>query len=311
MSREFASTTPAELAARLEENPDIVIVGVQPAEVHARRRIPGSTNACVYEVAFPQRIRELNADPAALVVVYGVSAQTLDAAMAAHKLDRLGFKHVEILDGGLEAWSAAGLPLQGEAADTEPYEHAKAGAAVALPEGALRVDTAASRIEWTGRNAGGKHHGTVALARGEFTVRHGALTGSLDIDMRGIADLDLADPTLRAMLEAHLKSDDFFFVEEHPTATLTIHRARRIASATSGAQNFALAMELTLRGRTRPLDVPATVSVTDEGRLALECHFDLDRTQWGALYGSGRFFRFLGRHLVFDPITIDCRIVAG
>ena len=40
-----------------------------------------------------------------------------------------------------------------------------------------------------------------------------------------------------------------------------------------------------------------------------EAHFDIDRTRWKVIYGSSRFFKHLGMHLVFDLISIQCRIV--
>lgn len=39
-------------------------------------------------------------------------------------------------------------------------------------------------------------------------------------------------------------------------------------------------------------------------------HFDIDRTRWGVICGSSRFFKHLGMHLVYDPISIQVRIFA-
>lgn len=38
-------------------------------------------------------------------------------------------------------------------------------------------------------------------------------------------------------------------------------------------------------------------------------HFEFNRTRWGVIYGSSRFFRHLGMHLVFDLISLQLRIV--
>jgi hypothetical protein len=54
----------------------------------------------------------------------------------------------------------------------------------------------------------------------------------------------------------------------------------------------------------------ATVGKTAEGGLAIEAHFDMDRTRWGIIYGSARFFEYLGMHLVFDLISFQVRIIA-
>jgi hypothetical protein len=54
----------------------------------------------------------------------------------------------------------------------------------------------------------------------------------------------------------------------------------------------------------------ATVTRTEDSGLAIEAHFDMDRTKWNIIYGSTRFFEHLGMHLVFDLISIQVRISA-
>lgn len=60
---------------------------------------------------------------------------------------------------------------------------------------------------------------------------------------------------------------------------------------------------------TKDLDFPVTIAVMEDGNLRVEAHFDLDRTQWGVIYGSSRFFEHLGMHAVFDQISIELRLV--
>ena len=38
---------------------------------------------------------------------------------------------------------------------------------------------------------------------------------------------------------------------------------------------------------------------------------DIDRTDWGVLYGSGRFFRRLAGHLVNDSIELQLRLLTA
>ena len=68
---------------------------------------------------------------------------------------------------------------------------------------------------------------------------------------------------------------------------------------------------LNLKGMKAQLDFMATITTSAEKDLLLEAHFDFDRTKWGVIYGSTRFFEHLGMHMVFDPITIQIRIVAS
>ena len=68
--------------------------------------------------------------------------------------------------------------------------------------------------------------------------------------------------------------------------------------------------ELELRGVKAQQSFMTTITKTPENGLAAEAHFDLDRTRWGIIYGSTRFFEHLGMHQVFDLISIQVRIVA-
>ena len=53
-------------------------------------------------------------------------------------------------------------------------------------------------------------------------------------------------------------------------------------------------------------------NVLDEkegNRLILAGQLNLDRTLWGVLYGSARYFRYLGMHKVDDLISLDAHVV--
>ena len=106
--------TAHELQTILASSDAPLLVQVLPEEVFAARRIPGSKQGCVYEVAFFDQIAALTTDKARAIIVYGAGSGSLDAQVAAQKLSAAGFTHVTAFDGGLDAWSAAGLPLDGE-----------------------------------------------------------------------------------------------------------------------------------------------------------------------------------------------------
>ena len=60
-------------------------------------------------------------------------------------------------------------------------------------------------------------------------------------------------------------------------------------------------------------DIHFYANASDEqgGEVKIEAHFDIDRTRWGVIYGSTRFFEHLGMHLVFDFISVQLRLVAS
>lgn len=291
-----------DLARQLESGQPPQLLHVLPPEVFAAARIPGSRNACVYEIAFLDQVRALGFEPVTRIVVYGAGEGSLDAAAAVEKLHAAGFGMVEIFEGGLAAWKAAGFLLEGTGEFPRPP----------VPDGVFRVDAAESVIRWTGRNLFNHHHGTVRLSGGEIRVRAGVLESArFAIDMASIANEDLADAGMRTMLIAHLHAADFFDVEHHPTAEFSATSAEKIESATEGTPNYMLRGTFTLRGISRPLEFPIVVAAKDDDHLTGQGQFEIDRTEFGSQYGSGKLYRFLGSHIVNDHIHLHVKIHAG
>jgi len=252
-------------------------------------------------VAFPELVQAAGIDPEDVVVVYGEDNETRDADVAAKKLLRRGFRKVYALSGGFQAWKTAGHPVEGTG--SEPVDHSPLP-----PDGTYRVDVEQSLIEWTGRNADTKHSGTLRLKEGVMRLDKGRVGGDFVIDLGSLTNTNLTDHSLALMLVKHLLSDDFLFAQRHPEARFSVEQSEALPDATPGAVNCHLRGELLLRGRIETLAFPATLSSIADG-VAVEAHFDMDRTRWGLLYGSGKFFRHLGMHLVHDNVSIQLRIV--
>jgi polyisoprenoid-binding protein YceI len=127
--------------------------------------------------------------------------------------------------------------------------------------------------------------------------------------MHTINNVNLQGDELKPVLEAHLKSDDFFFIERFPEAVFDIEEAAPIQDGTASSPNYTVKGMLTLKGIRAGLDFLATIHALPNGRLTAEAHFDFDRTRWKIIYGSSRFFEHLGMHLVFDLISIQMKII--
>lgn len=301
MDSNYTRISPVELKAWMDEGRPFKLVDVLTDDAFSHRRLPGAVNACVYEVTFVENLAAAGVRPDDVIVVYGESTETRDADAAATKLMRRGFRRVYALAGGLAGWKEAELPLEGPG--TEPADHV-----CPPPDGTYKVDTSASVIEWTGRNALGRHTGTLRLEDGVMRLEGGRVGGEFLIDLTSLANTDLEDPTLAEMLVQHLLSDDFLFAERFPKAHFRIEQAEALPGVSPGAVNCHLRGELELRGRIEPLAFPATLSTLEDG-IAAEAHFDLDRTRWGLDYGSGKLFRHLGKHLVHDAVSLQIRLV--
>lgn len=280
------------------------LIHTLPADHYQRAHIPGALQACVYEVAFMDQVYAAIQDKTIPVVVYGDSDATMAAAMAAGKLQRAGFASVHILAGGLEAWHAQGFELEGSDSGL-PQDK---GYPDALHDGTYTLDTNESIIEWTGRNPNTKHYGILSLAEGSLTVDGGNISGKFKIDMNSIRNLNLEGDELQPVLEAHLKSDDFFFVKLFPWARFHLKIAHPVEEPTYTLPNYQVGGNLELRGVTAPLAFPANMSQLEDGSITADAHFDFDRTQSGIIYGSSGFFKHLGMHVVYDLISVQLKL---
>lgn len=277
------------------------LIHVLPEEHFACAHLPGAVNACVYETIFTSKVSELIPDKSAAIIVYGAGGDSLDAATAAEKLTKAGYTNVSAFTGGIAEWKRNGLPLEGTCVEVVP----------ATPHGSYELDTETSLVRWTGRSLFNHHHGTLRLSDGRIQVQHGVLQSArFTLDMNSIACEDLVDTAFNAMLIRHLRDDDFFAVDRFPTAEFICNHADPLPSCTPGTPNYTLHGTITLRGVTRPLSFPAVIAAADADHLTGQAQFELDRTQFGSHYGSGRLFAFLGKHVVNDHIHLHIKLHA-
>ena len=306
-SDKYIQLTAEDLHQWMDEKKAFYLIDALPNDHFRRVHLPNSNNACVYEVTFMDQIEAITEDKNAGIVLYGSSTRSRDALMAAEKLGQNGYRHIHVLDGGIEAWRSAGLALEGEAVDDPDDPQTQLN----MEDRTYRIDTNQSTIEWTGRNPNSTHFGNIKIFAGEIAVKDGAITGTFDIDMNAITNINLEGDELQPVLISHLKSDDFFLVKLFPSAKFKIHRARPIEEPFLTCPNYEIKGALELRGIKAEQNFMATVTRTPENGLAAEAHFDIDRTRWNIIYGSTRFFEHLGMHLVFDLISIQVRIIAN
>lgn len=86
-----------------------ILVDVRSAEEHAGGFIPGTDfNIDFREIK--QRYREVGAQPEDHIVVYCQSGHRSN--IAAETLADLGYKHVYNVSGSMNAWVAAGFPIE-------------------------------------------------------------------------------------------------------------------------------------------------------------------------------------------------------
>lgn len=203
---------------------------------------------------------------------------------------------------------------QAETGDEVEVDDSQTASAADLP-----VDLSASSITWVGTKPTGRHNGTFAMSEGSIKVENGEVVGgTCTIDINSLKVVDLEDEESNAKLAGHLRSEDFFKVEEFPTATFEIasleaYDASADSSATEEDSEFKIANpthmvtgNLTLLGVTKSIKFPAKVSVS-EGEVSAEAKFNIDRKEWGMSYGADES---LGDKMINPTVHLGFNIVA-
>jgi rhodanese-related sulfurtransferase len=292
----------SQLAAALTAAEPPLVMDVRSSEDYQRSHIPSALNNCVYEVAFLERMGNLAPDRNRTVCVYGNASDTYEARMAAEKLCRAGYEKVSELREGLAGWPGK-LAVRREANERHRPDLSEI-------HGTRMVNLAESRVEWIGRNLLNKHFGWVDIKSGTLTFDHGALVGgAFVLNMDSLTCGDLKGHELHDVLIAHLVSHDFFDTGLYPEASFVIKGTSPISGASPGAPNLSIHGDLQLKGITLPLSFEATTGLTPDGLPAAQAMLAFDRTNWNVLYGSGKFFRNLGPHLVNDLIEVQIRVL--
>jgi len=163
------------------------------------------------------------------------------------------------------------------------------------------VDAAKSNITWLGKKVTGSHNGTISLKSGSLNVNGKNVTGgTFVIDMTSIKDADGSEK-----LEGHLKADDFFGSAKFPTSTFVITKV------TGSGANVNVSGNLTIKGITKPLSFPATVTLNEDGTAsALAGKITVDRTKYDIRYGSKSFFDSIGDKAIDDNFEIGVKLTA-
>ncbi|GAB4003836.1 hypothetical protein GCM10028808_00240 [Spirosoma migulaei] len=172
-------------------------------------------------------------------------------------------------------------------------------------EATYKVDIQQSRLVWTAKKVTGEHTGTAPIINGSLALKSGKLKGgSFDIDLKALTVTDITDADQNAKLVGHLKSDDFFSVEKHPTARFVISSV-----SLTGNSTYDVAGKLTIKGITNDITFPAQVK-TEAGKLTATANVTVDRTKYDIKYRSKNYFENLGDKTIYDDFTLAITLVA-
>ncbi|KUM82880.1 MULTISPECIES: YceI family protein [Streptomyces] len=170
--------------------------------------------------------------------------------------------------------------------------------------GDYTIDTAHSTIGFTVR------HAMVTNVKGKFDDFSGSLhldgsdpsasTASIDVKMDSI-DTGSEDR------DGHLKSADFFKIEEFPTMTFRSTKAEAL-----GDEDYRITGDLTILGTTKPLtiDLEFNGSAKDpfgNERVGFEGKAEIKRSEWGLTWNAALE---TGGVLISDKIKLNFDISA-
>jgi polyisoprenoid-binding protein YceI len=190
-----------------------------------------------------------------------------------------------------------------EKAPDAPKAEMKAPTETVKVEGtSVSLDLKKSTVKWIGTKLKGKHNGTVKIAEGNILVKDNKVVGGkFSLDMATIENEDMKDEAkMKAKLEGHLKSEDFFNVEKFPKATF------EITSVTESADGSAsITGNLTLKDITKGVTFPAKITYSaDKKPVSATANFNINRQLWGITYPGQP------DNLIKDEINLDLNLSA-
>ena len=156
----------------------------------------------------------------------------------------------------------------------------------------------AATIEWKGYKIAYERWGTIELESGELDFDEGILSGgNFVVDMTSIQVTSLVGGK-KANLEKHLRSDDFFGVEQFPIATMVITGVEKTADG------YTVTGDFTIKGQTHPVIFPMAVN----GNTAT-AKVKIDRSKYNVRYGSDSFFNNLGNRVIYNEFDLNVELI--
>ena len=160
-------------------------------------------------------------------------------------------------------------------------------------------------IKWTGYGVGKSHTGDLVVKSGDVEMKGDDLVGgTFVIDMTSLKTAD------SPKLQGHLQSADFFDIAKYPEATYKITGVEALKNAAAGSPTHKIMGTLTIKSKTEPLEMLATVTKKDGKYIAIATTEIKDRTKYDIVYNSKQFkaVSALGDKLIEDHIKLDLNV---
>ncbi len=143
----------------------------------------------------------------------------------------------------------------------------------------LKINTSKSIIYWKGTKmrGAGMHSGEIYLVNGFFLKNNNEITGgefTIDMNSIKVTDIPPTDPVPINNLTEHLKSADFFDVENYPFSHFEIGKVTPLS-----LDSLQISGNLMIKDIIRSVQIPA--SMTNQSFIT---SFLIDRFNWSIAY---------------------------
>ena len=173
-----------------------------------------------------------------------------------------------------------------------------------------RIQPEKSKVHWTGTKPGGEHTGIVKLKEGNIKMNdQGIQNATVILDMTSIENKDIEKEKNQKKLVNHLKSKDFFDVENYPEAKFELTDASKIQKENNEFTHKASG-NLTIKDISKNISFRIKVN-TDKNTLNIESEkFLIDRTEWNINYKSKSVIDNIKDNFIHDDIAIKIKTSA-
>lgn len=189
---------------------------------------------------------------------------------------------------------------------------------------AYPLDLEKSTVAWMGQKiiVKMKETGNIKIKEGKLEFDGDKLIGGRFILDMNTIETNSQYGEMKAKLEEHLKSVDFFDVVNSPLSELVIKSAviapetatttPEVATSTVATDkpvNYLVTADLTIKGITKSVEFPAELTKVGNDIKAI-AKLKIDRSLWDIRYGSGTFFTDLGDKVIDNEIGFDINLLA-
>ena len=143
-----------------------------------------------------------------------------------------------------------------------------------------------SKFEWTGGLKFGvkKHTGKLRMLSGNIVLDNKKISGDVVINMLSLTNSELSGSSSERLV-GHLRSEDFFNVENFPTAKLSIKNSKILEKLEDGRYKMLIEGSMTIKGKTNPVSFESIIDLDSEIKTA-EGTLIFNRNDFGVQYRS-------------------------